>query len=403
MDKYHKTMLPDGWKIVVAKNLTEVESLRPVWEKLQKEETYPVPNADIDRFISVIEPLQDTVRPHIILLRYNGSSEAMAIGRVGMIELNCRIGYKTLFRPALKGLSIVYGGLIGKFTDNALCVLLQELRLVLSKREADVVVFNHLKIDSPIRQLVRKKTNVLCRHHFPSIEPHWQTIIPDSVELFYASIPSKHKREWGRLLRRLEAESACSVKVKCYQSAEDVDYIADVASKISARTYKHTLNIGFTDDTLTRSLLTQSAKKGWLQAYIMDIGGEPSAFEFGIRYGTTFWPEYMGYDPKWARFGPGMLLWIKVIEELCASADIHKLDYGFGDADYKKKLGTNYWPEASVLIYAPRMYPIFIDMLQSFMAAISIGLGYVLKKIGLVGWIKRNWRKMLQTKESKSV
>jgi hypothetical protein len=398
MDKYHKTMLPDGWEIVVAKNLAEVESLRPVWEKLQREETYPVPNADIDRFISVIKPLQDTVRPHIILLRYKGSSEAMAIGRVGRIDLNCRIGYKTLFRPALKGLSIAYGGLIGKFTDEALCILLQELRIALAKKEVDVVTFNHLRTDAPIHQLVRKKTNILCRHHFPLIERHWQTLIPSPSEGLDRIISKKHQRDIQRCVRNLEKTGSGPVRFVCYQKKEEIQEFMDIASSISYSTYQGRMGRGFVADSLTRSLLSQSQENGWLRTYVLYAGSEPVAFEYGCLYRDRYFAEQAGYDLRWNAYSPGTILQLKIFERLSLNDKVVTYDYGLGDAIYKQRLGSVSWPEASLYLFAPRLYPVVINLLDSSIRGMSIGIFRGLQKLKLTDKVKRWWRRGLTEK-----
>ena len=41
--------------IKVARNLEEVESIRPIWEEMQRKEYHPVVNADIDRYLPVIK------------------------------------------------------------------------------------------------------------------------------------------------------------------------------------------------------------------------------------------------------------------------------------------------------------------------------------------------------------
>jgi hypothetical protein len=402
MDKYHKTMLPDGWEIIVAKNLAEVESLRPVWEKLQKEETYPVPNADIDRFISIIEPVQDTVQPYITLLRYNGNPEAMVIGRVERTKLNSKIGYKTLLRSTLKCLTIVYGGLVGKFTDDALCVLLQELLRTLAKGEADVVLFNHIRTDLPIYHLITKEPTFFCRNHLPKIEIHRSMSVPGSIDDFYQSCSKKHRGNLRRYIRKIEETYSDRAKIVSYHQEKEMGGFIKEASRVSLKTYQEKLGSGLGDDEQTRSLLETAAKCGWLRAHVFYIGDEPCAFQRGLQYGKTYFLEQIGFDPRWKEYNVGTVLFLKVLEELCAERRSQTIDFGFGDADYKQSYGNKYWTEASVYIFARRLYPILINILRSFMAAISIGLGYVLNKIGIVGWIKRNWRNML-IKESKSM
>lgn len=74
------------------------------------------------------------------------------------------------------------------------------------------------------------------------------------------------------------------------------------------------------------------------------------------------------------------------------------IDFYFGDAWYKKHYGTGHWSEACAYIFAPRLHPIFINMLRSSTMRVNSGLGYVVGKIGAGDWIKRQWRNCLQAK-----
>lgn len=378
--------------MVIARNLAGVELLRPVWEKLQNEETFPVPNAGIDRYISVIEPLQDAVQPHIILLRYNSQVKAMAIGRIERTTLNCRIGYKTLMRPTLKCLSIIYGGLVGKFTDETFAIVLQELTGALAKREADVVTFNHLRTDSPIHQLVRAKLNVLCRSHFQNSQNHWQTLIPSPSEGLDRIISKKHQRDIQRCVRNLEKTCSGPVRFVCYRKKEDIEEFMNIASRISASTYQGKMGLGFVADSLTRSLLIQSQEDGRLRAYVLYAGTEPVAFEYGCVQSDGYFAEQAGYDLRWNAYGPGTILQLKIFEHLGRDDKVVKYDYGLGDATYKQRFGSVSWPEISLYIFAPRLHPIIINLLDSSIRGMSIGMTRLVQKLGLIGKIKKWWR-----------
>ena len=93
------------------------------------------------------------------------------------------------------------------------------------------------------------------------------------------------------------------------------------------------------------------------------------------------------------------MLFIKVVEDLIENSNIRVFDYGFGAAAYKERFGTKSWPEASVYIFAPRLYPVIINILQSSVGGINATLHFIVQKIGSVGWLKRRWRNLLQTKK----
>ena len=385
------------YEIVAATNFEEIEAIRPIWEQMQRNEPRPVPNADIDRYLSVVKASGDDVRPHIMVIKCNDHPAAIMIGRIEKRRLDFKLGYKILFSPALKCLTIVYGGIIGRPSVKLCEVLIREIMNVLSRGQADLVFFNHLGIDSPIYKLSKTVPDFLSRSHFTSAESHWQTYIPDTVEEFYRQVPNSRKRRWRRDIRQLEKISSSESKIVCYRQLSDVNYLIDVACQINESTYKSGLAVGFTNSDINRALLEKAAGDGWLRAYVLYVGDEPCAFQFDVRYGKTQFTEFGSFDPRWSRGSPGTVLLIKVIEQLCRESDVSIMDYGFGHALYKSKFGTNHWLEETVCIYAPRLRPILINIAMSANLACCILLKRATKCLNLDSWLKRNWRRKINT------
>ncbi|MBN2593274.1 MAG: GNAT family N-acetyltransferase [Sedimentisphaerales bacterium] len=389
----------DEWKIKIAKSFEEVEAIRDIWMQMQRDESVPALNTDIDRYLSVMESLKETAQPYIIVLYYKSDPKAIVIGRIETRRIRCRVGYATIFKPSLRCLTILYGGILGQPSEQTSVRLLQELTNILKQGDIDTVFFNQLQLDSPIYRLSRKKPYFLCRCYSPVVEPHWQTYLPDSVKAFYKEMSGSRKRYLRRYTRALEKVCSGPVEMVCYRSEDKIDHVISIASEISAKTYKNALNVGFRDDYLTRLLLTRAAKQGSLRAYVLYAGGEPCAFEYGIEYGNVFFPEHIGYDPFFRSCSPGTVLFIKVVEDLIENSNVRVFDYGFGAAAYKERFGTESWPEASVYIFAPRLYPVIINILQSSVGMINTILHYIVQKLGSVSWLKRRWRDSLQTKK----
>ena len=390
----------DKWEITIAKNFEEVEAVRDIWLQMQHGESMPVLNTDIDRYLSVIESLKETVQPYIIVLYYDSEPKAIVIGRIETRRIICRVGYATILKPTLRCLTVIYGGILGKPSDQTITKLLQELTNTLKQGDVDAVFFNQLRLDSPLYHLARKMPHFLFRCYSPVVEPHWQTHLPDSTEAFYKDMSGNRKRYLRRYTMALEKAGSGPVEMVCYRSEDKLDYVISIASEISSKTYKHALNVGFRDDYLTRSLLTKAAKQDRLRAYVLYVGGKPCAFEYGIEYGNVFFPEHIGYDPLLRSCSPGTVLFIRVMEDLIEKSKVRVFDYGFGAAAYKERFGTKSWSETSVYIFAPRLYPVIINILRSFVESLNTCLHFVVQKIGSVGWIKRQWRTMLQEKNA---
>lgn len=396
-----RTKLSNNCEIVVATNLDQIEAIRPVWEQMHSEEPYPVPNADIDRYLSIIKVSGDDVQPHIMVMKCNGKPVAIAIGRIEQRRLDLKLGYKTLFSPVLRCLSIVYGGILGRPSSELCEELISKIMNVLHNRQVDMVFFNHLGTDSPIYKLCKTVPGFFSRNHFASAEQHWQTYIPNTVDEFYSNYPNSRKRRWRRDIRQLEKISYSKIKVVCYRQLSDVNYLINVACHINESTYKSGLDIGFTDSEVNRALLEKNVGDGRLRAYILYMGDEPCAFQFDVVYGNTQFTEFGSFDPRWSHGSPGTVLLIKVLEQLCRESEVSVMDYGFGHALYKSKFGTNHWIEENVCLYAPRLRPILVNMAMSVNMACYVFLTHSAKWLNVDSWIKRNWRKMVCKNSSK--
>ena len=394
MKKHNNKSLPEGWTITTIQSFEEIEHIRPVWEKMQRAQPFAVPDGDIDRYLSVLSPIKNTTQPHIIILSYNGHPEAMMIGQIGTRRIECRIGYLTLFKPSLRWLSIVYGGILGRQDSETCTLLVEELIRTLKKGEADVVMFNHLPTDSNMYYVMRGRASVLSRNFFPKLDIHWRMSVPENMDVFYEKFSPKHRRNIKRCIRKLEREHR--VQVKNYRHPDELDEAITFAAKISSRTYQHGLGCGFMDDASTRSRLTTAAHKGWLHMYILFIDDVPCAFQVGLQYEKTYFWEQTGYKPEWKQLSIGSTLFIKVLEGFCNHSQVASIDFGFGDAEYKQWYGNNHWPEATVSLFAPRFYPILVNALISLTRGISLGLSWFARSIGFERWAKRGWRNVLQ-------
>jgi len=395
-----KKYFSEGLEVVIARSLDEIEAIRPIWEKMQAKEPYLVINADINRYLSVLKASGDDVKPYVMFLEQNGRPAAMMIGRIKEHQLNLKLGYKTVLSPKLRCLIVVYGGVLGQPDGKLYSLLIGELMKALSRREADMVYFNHLRTDSDIYRLSRKTPGVLSCGYFPKLENHWSMSVPENPDCFYQARSSKHRKHLRQYVRKLERAYPGQVKMITYSKEDELDEAIKAASQISAKTYQNAMGCGFVDDFRTRTLLSVAAKLGWLRAHILYIDDEPSAYRFALHHGRTYFADGIGFDPKWSKWRVGTVLFMNVIEDLCKDSAVEYYDFGFGDADYKRSYGDKQWQEASVYIFAARPYPIFVNMLRTSTMGLNASLEYILNKTGLVGWVKRRWRNLLQ-KDSK--
>ena len=393
--------LPKDLEIIKVTNFKEIEAIRPIWEEMQNNEPYPIINTEIDKYISVIKAHEEKVQPYIILIKHNGNPISMIIGRLERRRLNLRLGYMTLFNPTLRCLSVVYGGIIGEASKDIHILQICQLMEILRNGEVDMVFFNQLRVDSQIYQLAQTMPGFMCRNHFPRIDPHWVMSVPDNMQLFYKSCSKNNRKQFKKCLRRIAKEFPGRVIRVSYTREDQMDEAIPIVDQISSKTYQNRLGVGFVDNAKNRSLLTTAARKGWLRLNVLFVDGEPCAFEIWLQFGKTYFGNGIGFDPKWKKLRVGTVLFLKTLDCICTDPTVHLVDFGFGDSEYKQIYCDKQWSEASVYIYAPKIYPILINMLQSAINVLSLGLAYIAKKADFTRWIKRCWRNRLQNINAK--
>ena len=125
---------------------------------------------------------------------------------------------------------------------------------------------------------------------------------------------------------------------------------------------------------------------------MLSIAGAPVAFWYGLAYAGTFFIGTPGYDPEYGELRVGLYLQMRMMEDLCADPTVHAVDYGFGDAQYKRSFGDTAWEEADVLLFAPTFRAARINAIRT-----SVVLGTRLAKRALgperVGQLKRRARR----------
>ena len=386
------------WEVLVVRDFEGIEAVRQTWEKMQAEEPYPRINADIDKYLTTLKASSDSLEPYIIVLNENGRPAAMLIGWIGKSRLKCAIGRRILFKPALRQLSVIYGGVIGSRAEHIGRVLVGELIKELRRGEVDVVFFNHLETDSSLYHVARKMPGLLCRDHFPKVEPHRCMSIPEGFDRFLEACSHNSRRNFKRWTRKLENRYPGQIRMITYSEENEVAEAIEIAAKISAETYQHAYGGGVTNDARTRAFFRATAKKGWLRIHILFIGDEPCAFLTALKYGRIYSAELTGYSPKWRDLRVGSILFFKIVEQLCGDPAVDSFDYSFGEDQHKRWGDSRQWPEASVLIFAPRIFPVFVNQMQSSTLAISILTQHVITKLGIRNPVQRYRRKRILEK-----
>jgi CelD/BcsL family acetyltransferase involved in cellulose biosynthesis len=384
--------------VTIARTVDEIAELRDAWESLQGDAVTTHP----DHYLTVLTSDPRFVAPYVVLLEQDGTPEAMIVGRIAELGIACKFGYKTVMRPRLRALQVVYGGVLGSRADEHAELLVDELRGALDRAEADVVYLPNFRVDSRFAAVARTRPSYLSRHHVSEENLHWRVPIPSSMDEFMRS-QSKHARQRLRYYgNRVERELGDDLAIEVFHDVADIDLFFERVGEVAAKTYQHGLGVAVRDDELHRNLTRLSMERGWFRAYVLTLQDRPVAFWYGSGYRGVFTTATTGYDPAYTDLRIGTYVLMKLIEDLCGDPAVSVLDFGFGDADYKRRFGQESWPETDIFIFARRPRPIAVNLGRSAIVAAGDAAARVVGRAGLTDRLKKGWRRHVRTDQESS-
>ncbi len=318
----------------------------------------------------------------------------MVMGRLEIINLEGRIGYRTVHNPRLRSVTIVPGGIAGATTPEACEALLGALLGALRSGVADVAILPGVRTDSELWRAVAA-TPFLRHGHCAPRTDHWKLDLPASFDEFMASLSKNARGQMRTRANRLRRDFGESLTMEVLSTPDDADRVFADVGGLATRTYQHELGVAFGADEERQRLVRLALERRWFRAYVLYVAGRPIAFWQGYVYDRTFFIGSPGYDPEISEYRPGSSLLVQVIEHLCADEGIDVLDYGSMYADYKRRFGSSSWKEGDVFLYAPTFRGASVNAIRTGVLW-AHGMGKrVVSGTGVGRRIKADWRARL--------
>lgn len=379
--------LPIGGSVHIARCEAEVEALRPAWEELQT----PHLTSDLDYFLTLIRHAPGIVRPHVVLTERAGQPASLVVGRVEDEKLRARLGCGVGYGPRLRMLTVAYGGFLGECASSP--GLLERLRHSLAGERVDLLRLRMLTVGSPEHAAATGEAGILRRRGFAPKTSHWRCSLPGSFEEFLAERSKESRRYVRRYGARLEAKYQEDAEIRFFTSRFELDRLFEDSARVHRTTYQHALGVGFSDGDLYRRLTELTMDRGWFRGAVLYLREQPVAFWHGNAYRGTFGTTATGFDPAYSEDRPGTFLLMRLVESLCADPAITTLDFGFGDADYKRRFGDSTALEQDVVVFEPRARTIAINVSQTAVLGTASLARAALARTGRLRAARRAWRR----------
>jgi hypothetical protein len=381
----------------ILRSIEEVESLRSFWSTRSG-----LRDSDIDVFLTTFKNTPAAIAPYVVVLYRGGDPTALMAGRIDHRRLSFRVGYVSLFKPLAKVITFTYGALRGDASPDNCDRLVREVIASLKKGEADVALLEYIDADSFLASSAKRMPGLLARDYFSPIRPHRKRQLPGSVGQMYAALSGNERKHFRKISKFLTSTFSVQLKIDLSDKPGDLERTLQVVEEIAKKTWQRTLGNGFAISSPIVEFFKTQAERGWLRTYLLYLEDKPCAFWIGAVYQGTFFSDFMGYDPEYARYSPGMYLLSRMMEDFC-SQGVQAIDFGFSDEEWKRRFGNVQWAETTRYVFALTPKGLRLSAMKAITVLLHEPARALLARTNLVARAKKGWRRIVADKQSPQV
>ena len=179
---------------------------------------------------------------------------------------------------------------------------------------------------------------------------HWLEL-PVSFRDWLGKFGAKKRYNLQRQNRLLAEHVHGDLVLRRIEGPRDVaGFAGDIATVVERSWQGELASAGVTRTARDPRVLEDLAQRGLLRSYLLFAGGRPCAFVVGYQYEDVFHYAEIGYDRDFGRFSPGTVLLVLLLEDLWAHRPPRLVNFGIGEAGYKREVGNREARDASLFL-----------------------------------------------------
>lgn len=319
----------------------------------------------------------------------------MLIGLCEHKTMPFKLGYFTIHESEVSILEFVDGGLRGNASEENCVALVLEVIKALDRGDADLALWKQLSVQSALYSCALRLPRFPFRDRSRSLDGRWLMNFPKGLNALFTNLSRAQRSKLSRKYRNVLNHFARKLRIRCFRSLMDLEQAISCMEEIACKADNRRLfGGGFFDTPQMREQMVAVALKGWLRIYILYLEEKPAAYWMGTIYDHCLQADYVGYDPAWSKFSPGIVLLLNILEDL-RDEDIETVDFGWRDTQMKKCFGAQRHIEARVHIYAPTLRGIKLNLLDTATHRANRGAILLLRRVHLLKWTRKVSRELL--------
>jgi CelD/BcsL family acetyltransferase involved in cellulose biosynthesis len=285
--------------------------------------------------------------PALVLSEHRGGATALGALVPKRVSLH-RLGGLAL-RVPVEGLRLAGNGFLalpGAPLDELLRIAFDHAR----RQGAGFVLIEDLDDATPLAAALAQALPAGWRtYHHAGVQPRRRIALPERRDDYWNTFSKKTLST----LRRKQKKFG-ETRLERITDVTQVARFLEVASAVSRQTWQsRQFGLRIRNDDAELAVLTTLAQHGLLRSYLWFSNDEPAAFLLGEQDKGRFHYDEVGYATPFARYSPGQVMLVQVLDDLFSHQRPEWFDFGGGDADYKAFFANHVSRSGTVWLFPP--------------------------------------------------
>lgn len=280
-----------------------------------------------------------------VVRRDDGACQAVLPLLFRSWTMNYAIAGRSLVRHALPafrvcGGTVIEDGISGSDLNRAFTQLVEQFP------DNEAFWFD-LVTDEKRLDLIRSggRDGFFCYQPHAGI-PHYRLVLPATEEECMDLRSRKSRKRLDEKERALARDVGSELEVVEIRSESDWAPYTSCIEDLMRRTWQARV-LGHELDMEEQHKV---AARGWLRSFLLLAGDDAIAFVLCYQGMDTLFYEFLGYDQSYAKYSPGTVLLYKVLALLYRRDTPRYVDFGEGEAAYKKEIANDVSTARAVLV-----------------------------------------------------
>lgn len=228
-----------------------------------------------------------------------------------------------------------------------------------------------------------------------SLQGEWIRYVPSQYQRRWIDLRSnfeeyvlgfslKSRSTLRRKVRKYAQLCGGNIPWQTFRAPGEMEEFYREARRISTRTYQEKLwNAGLPGDEEFRCRMAAGAAKGEILGYMLYYGRKPIAYMYCRARGDFLLYEYVGYDPYFRAWSPGVVLLYLALEQLFREGRFQGFDFGPQDSTHKLFFSNRSTPCAEIYYFPRRLRHLAVLGIHSGLEGFSRAVYALLDLLGL--------------------